>query len=470
MKKMISTIFSLVAVVVLVIWGLGELSDITERKESKNKFSDFYQQEEDYDVLFLGSSHVLNGVFPMELWKDYGIVSYNLSGHGSRMAMNYWILKNALEYTMPELVVLDCCMLSLDEKIGTIDQLHMSTDHIPYSKMKVDMIQDLVDDSEKQNDFLWKFSIYHNRWNELTTKDFNGEYSPEKGAESRIAVAVSEAIEPYNDSYRMEGENISTEYLRKTIELCEEQGIKILLTYIPFPGNAGWQPEMNRAGDIAKEYGINYLDFYTLMEQINPNTDYYDKNAHMNPSGARKITEYLGQYISVEYGIEDQSENPDYSNWHEDYEVYTEFKHNNIRKEQELKNYLMLLKDKNLSYGVYLKWGLDLNQYPVIRELLLNMGVNPQQIAEEGKLFVFADNVNGYQSKITTLESMETYFGEFSLIYNEEGHLELISAGDKSMIITESDIAVVVFDNESLSMIDQAKFEFANQKVSVERN
>ena len=117
-----------------------------------------------------------------------------------------------------------------------------------------------------------------------------------------------------------------------------------------------------------------------------------------------------------------------------------------------------------------MKWGLDLNQYPIIEELLFNIGVNPQQVAEEGKLFVFADNVNGYHSKITTLESMETYFGEFSLIYNDEGHLELISAGDKSIIITESDIAVVVFDNKSLSMIDQAKFEFANQKVSVERN
>lgn len=91
MKKIVSAIFSFLAVVVLIVWGLGLLSDITERKESKNKFGNFYQQEEDYDVLFLGSSHILNGVFPMELWRDYGIVSYNLSGHGSRAAVNYWI-------------------------------------------------------------------------------------------------------------------------------------------------------------------------------------------------------------------------------------------------------------------------------------------------------------------------------------------------------------------------------------------
>lgn len=469
MKKIISAIFSFLAVAVLIIWGLGHLSDITERKKSKNKFSDFYRQEEEYDVLFLGSSHVLNGVFPMELWRDYGIVSYNLSGHGSRAAVNYWILKNALEYTTPKLVVVDCYMLGLKEKVGTIDQLHMSVDHIPFSKIKVAAIQDLVEDKEEQKDFLWKFSIYHNRWSDLDTQDFTMEYSPEKGAESRIAVAATEEVEAYDGSGKLE-ETIAMEYLRKTIELCQEQGIEVLLTYIPFPGNRGWQPENNSAADIAMEYGINYLDFYTLLGTLNLNTDFYDKNAHMNPSGARKITEFLGEYIVSVYGIKDQRGNEDYSAWHEDYKTYTEFKHDNIRNEQELKNYLMLLRDKNLSYGVYLKWGLNLNQYPVINELLLNIGINPAQYPEEGMCFAFVDNVNGTGSKITILENMDTYFGNFSLMYNEDGHLELISKEDNRMVITWSDIGVVVFDNETLSMVDQVAFTFEDANVVIERD
>ena len=195
MKKIVGTIFSFFAVAILVIWGLETLADITERKDSKNKFNDFYQQEADYDVLFFGSSHVLNGIFPMELWNNYGLVSYNMAGYGNRMAMNYWMLKNALEYTSPKLVVVDCYMLGKDEKTGTIDQLHMSTDHIPYSETKVEMIRDLVEEEEQQKDFLWKFNLYHNRWNELTTADFSGKYSSEKGAESRIAVTEPEEIE-----------------------------------------------------------------------------------------------------------------------------------------------------------------------------------------------------------------------------------------------------------------------------------
>ena len=123
MKKTLKAIFSFAAVGLLVIAGIVYLSDLTERKESNNKFSEFYEQEEDYDVLFLGSSHVLNSVFPMELWNDYGIVSYNLAGYGSRSASNYWVLKNALEYTTPKLVVVDCCMISLEEKVGSVSLL-----------------------------------------------------------------------------------------------------------------------------------------------------------------------------------------------------------------------------------------------------------------------------------------------------------------------------------------------------------
>ena len=469
MKKILAMMFSFLAVGALVIWGLGKLADITERKDSKSKFHDFYCQEEDYDVLFLGSSHVLNGIFPMELWRDYGIVSYNMAGHGNRMAMNYWILKNALEYTTPKVVVVDCYMLGRNEKRGTIDQLHMSTDHIPYSETKVEMIQDLVEDEEQQKDFLWKFNLYHNRWSELVTKDFNREYSLEKGAESRTRVAKPKEVEAQDESLELEEKTVGMDYLGKIIELCKEQKIQVLLTYLPFTGNKGWQSEVNAAGDIAKKYKVDYLDFYTLLEQINVNTDFYDET-HMNPSGARKITDYLGEYLMVEYDIDDQSDNEAYEHWYQDYETYTALKHENIRNEKELKNYLMLLNDKNLSYGVYLKWELDLEEYPLIKELLLAMDIDREQVKEEGKLFVFLDRVNEEYSMITDFEEMDTYFGNFELLYNDDGEMEVIHEDKNRMRITQNDIAVFVFDNNSLELVDRAKFKFENQTESIERD
>ena len=66
-------IFSLILLVLL--WML---SGVLERKESQTKIAPFLDRAEDVDVLFLGSSHVLSAVYPMELFSEYGITSYNL--------------------------------------------------------------------------------------------------------------------------------------------------------------------------------------------------------------------------------------------------------------------------------------------------------------------------------------------------------------------------------------------------------
>ena len=61
---------------VLLVLILVRISGLVERKSAYQKNGDFMEQSEDLDVLFLGTSHVINGVFPMELWKEYGITSY----------------------------------------------------------------------------------------------------------------------------------------------------------------------------------------------------------------------------------------------------------------------------------------------------------------------------------------------------------------------------------------------------------
>ena len=384
MNNLIKSILSALVVVGMIVLGIMYFSNITERKESREKFAQFYEAEENIDVLFVGSSHVLNGIFPMELWNEYGIVSYNMAGHGNRMILNYWVLMNALEHTSPQLVVLDAYMLSLDDKLSDLEQLHISADNIPYSQTKVDMINALVDEEERKNDFLWKFSTYHNRWSELEKNDFVRITTPEKGAESRIDVAVPEEIRYFEPDYKIpEEDNLGVEYARKIIEECQERDIEVLVTYLPFPENAGFQGESNKMVDIAKEYGVDFLDYYTLLKQVNVNTDFYDKNSHMNPSGARKITSYIGNYIMQNYAIEDQRENENYESWHEDYQVYTQFKKKNIQKQEELKNYLMLLNDKSFSYGVYLKPWNEIGAHPVLVELLAGMGIDYAQVPNE---------------------------------------------------------------------------------------
>ena len=81
----------------LLLGAVAAVSDVLERKASKIKFEPFFDHPQQYDVLFIGDSHVHNGVFPMELWDDYGISSYNIACYGNTIPVSYWNMMLALE-------------------------------------------------------------------------------------------------------------------------------------------------------------------------------------------------------------------------------------------------------------------------------------------------------------------------------------------------------------------------------------
>lgn len=102
MKKRAKYFFNCIMTLILFIICISTLSNLVERKDSRIKYEAFFEQTENFDVLFLGSSHMIYGVYPMELWHDYGIVSYNMGGHGNRIPTTYIVLKEALNYTTPK--------------------------------------------------------------------------------------------------------------------------------------------------------------------------------------------------------------------------------------------------------------------------------------------------------------------------------------------------------------------------------
>lgn len=58
-----NTIIKIVAFSIILIICINCASKILRRKESYVRMADFINQEEDFDALFFGSSHVLNRNF-----------------------------------------------------------------------------------------------------------------------------------------------------------------------------------------------------------------------------------------------------------------------------------------------------------------------------------------------------------------------------------------------------------------------
>ena len=71
---------------------------VVRRKESSYKYADFFDKakENQIDVLFMGSSHVINAVNPATLYRNYGYTSYNIIDRKARVRSSLGFSKTDL--------------------------------------------------------------------------------------------------------------------------------------------------------------------------------------------------------------------------------------------------------------------------------------------------------------------------------------------------------------------------------------
>lgn len=474
--KLTNLIKCIGVIIFLLIFVLlyAKMEDVFSRKDSYSKNGAFMEEEKDFDVIFFGTSHMIDGMFPMELWNQYGIFSYNLAGPNNSIAASYWELVNVLDHKKPQLVVIDCSTLSTQEKVieGKEGQLHRTMDIFPLSPNKIRAAYDLVNEKERVG-FLWEFALYHSRWNQLSEEDFKPEFDTHKGANTLINVEIPDEMETVSPDEKSPADAVGAVYMRKMIELCKEEDIDILLTYIPFPAKKSRLKEANLAREIADEYQVNFLNFLEMDGIVDFDTDCYDAHSHLNPSGARKVTEYMGAYIQETYGIKDRREDPQYASWHEDYEAYTVHKIDLIEEQQELDNALMLHYDKNISTCIFVKEGSAILQDERMQNLIKNVSpyeelTQLEAAATAGSAyFVLIDNgwckvwesVGG-----EALSEVNTTFGNLSYS-SDEGNPALFIQGTEENYLQGGedapDVQIVTINRLTGQIVYKAAYEMA---------
>ncbi len=371
---------------ILLFGVIAGVSRLVERKESREKMQPFLSRAEEYDVLFLGDSIMSTGVFPMEIWEKYGIAGYNIASYGNTLPITYWALQNALDYAKPKLVVLDVQGVSKSYKLsGNSSDVHTAFDCYPITKTKVEALDDLMDDPDAVDDdgvayadmkweYLFTLGKYHARWSELTDADFHPVYNKEKGAKSVVAVADI-------GDYDLIDENMATEesgqtgfiYLRKIIEDCQARGIEVLLVHLPYPANEQQQMDANAVYAVAEDYGVDYIDFVSMDQVADYATDCFDAHEHLNPSGARKVSDYLGRYIAVHSDIADHRGEAAYAAWVDDAAAYRQKKLADFESQSDLASALMLLHDDDFACAVTIGAGSDVFESDKLMNLMQNI-------------------------------------------------------------------------------------------------
>jgi len=360
---------------VFLIASVCLCSNVLESKEARKKYKPFFDTSTNYDVLFFGTSHMWNHVLPMELWKEYGIGSYNWGYSNCTTAEDYYIMKDVVKHNTPKVIVLDLYGVIEYENYNNgkyrtdrIEQQHVQFDMLPLSKNKIEGTRDIFDDYDGRDDFIWDFIMYHNRWKELSEDDFNYTLSPEKGSYYLSGIS-SKKYTPIEADETMEIDTVCYQYFKKILGYCSENNIELLCVYLPFAAEVEQQQVANTVGPLIEQYDhcyyLNMLNEGIVDYQVDNST----QTDHLNQSGALKVTSWLGSYLQEHYQLTDYSAD---AIWQRDYERYYDYKVERLKEQKRLTEYLSLLHDEDFK-AIFEIYEADLMESEYLLALLDNV-------------------------------------------------------------------------------------------------
>lgn len=344
-KKLFCRITGLVLTLCLLSGMLSWLGRATSLKSFPNRYRDFFGTKRQYDVLLLGNSHLWDGIYPLELWNRRGISSYNLGFAGASMGTVYWLFLCALEHAEPKAVVVDCSYFTSGTG-GKTSFFRNALGAFPFSLNKIRAAYDLCPpgkySAEDRMALIWGFSAFHGRWSELSLNDFTWKEPKLRGAYP-IANVV-EVAPPFQtkEKINLDASYPSVDYLFRIAEECRKRGIRLILTTIPWSAAEGEVMTANAVEDLAVQLDVPYFNLLT-GDLVDYRSDFFDREAHLNISGACKVSAFFADYLSMACALPDHRGDPAYAEWDADYASWLETLDSYLQQGLLLPHVLMLL-------------------------------------------------------------------------------------------------------------------------------
>lgn len=278
-----------------------------------------YEMEENQvDVLFMGSSHCYCSIITADLWEEYGIAGMNLCISGQDIAGTYHTLKEALKTQKPKVVCIEAYGAAFS---GYIIEGNLYRNTLPYkpSRNAYDVVE-AIGTSQEEKENLWlRWPIVHTRYKELKRNDFGENPYPYLGykAEFTTNAALPVVWSVGEESLPMDGEN--EKWFRAIMELAEAEEIELCFFLAPSVEEEEHQKKYNYLKAMAEEGGFPFVNLIQMKNELGLEeaTDFVDNN-HTNYFGAQKVTAYMGQLLKENYTLPDRRGEAGYERWNED--------------------------------------------------------------------------------------------------------------------------------------------------------
>lgn len=443
----------------------------------------FYKEPKDsIETVFLGASTVVNSISPTELYRDYGMCAYNLATEQQPILASHYWLEEAYRLHSKTLkyAVLDVSLL----RAATKESLyHKAIDNMQFSSVKVRAIFDHKEGIKSTLFYFSPFITYHERWKSINKTDFT-KYTkdPVNGTRGYNYEDLVYAEEMGLYSTKSKNPILSSEvskidffpkslvYFEKLVKFCKEKSITLIPIKIPA---SNWNSALhNQTVELLNKYDLDFIDlnFDPIYSELGYIHAYDTKEGgHLNYYGAKKVTNWLGKYLTENYDITDVRDDKKYDYLKDHLKEYN----NRVIKKVELKasdniaSYLKTAATKNntvfitinnkavkhlsLEYRYYFK-NLGLNK-------LSNLKDNQNYIAvlSNGKVIKEYTNKNKedltYKSKVGDIK--------FSLTSGKNLSSCIINGKENSKNL--SGINVTVYNNFINEVIDTSVFDTAKE-------
>lgn len=342
-KKTVKNIIIFIAVAAVAILIMTSLTRLFEPKymgtvKEGALISEYYDENKDFDILFVGDCEVYENFVPLVLWEEQGYNSYIRGSAQQLIWQSYYLTEETFKYEKPKVVVFNVLSMKYDEPQKEAYN-RMTLDGMKWSSSKVNSIKASMFESESFVEYVFPILRYHSRWSELESEDFEYFFGNEKVGDNGYYMQLGVKPVDYIPDPKILGDYNFGEnawfYLDKMRDLCAENGAELVLIKAPslYPE---WYDEWDtQIEDYASENNLKYINFLDYTDEIGLDfsEDTYDAGLHLNLSGAEKLTSFFGEYLEENCDIPDRRAEEELSKEWEDKKVIFE-QHKKEREEK----------------------------------------------------------------------------------------------------------------------------------------
>ncbi|MBR2706530.1 MAG: hypothetical protein IKE74_04730 [Mogibacterium sp.] len=319
MSTVFKRTFGIISLIIAVLGSVLVLEEfVTKRYDLEALLlKGFYEEKKDtIDVVVMGASEITLGYSAPEVYRNFGFTSYPYAFTINPVPLWKYEMRDIERTQHPKVLVVEIngAIYLEDKYIHRKGSFTRLVENMPLSMNKIEMINEMSDDPVES---YFPICKYHDSWSEFPQEDVpdilmlrKKGHAVLRGAQSNLYRQKIDHYPYYPSEDEMMDLNPDAEAaLRDFIKECKDSSIEHVL-FICYPHIMAKeeyyerQMRCNRAGEIIREEGMDYVDFDRMLDEIGlDESDFFDDH-HMNAPGQRKFSNYLGKYLQEKYDLQ----------------------------------------------------------------------------------------------------------------------------------------------------------------------